>query len=175
MSWRGNVALTVVSLALVGGVVLLIDFRESVEPSSPVAGFPESTAESPTNPNASPQPQSPASLVSAAQFNDLIHKTLNELPTAASLRDLSEEETHDTPETVSEAGTQLGRIAQAVHDNPALAPAAADFYSRCARQAEVLTSVRALCYSHVMKPSDGENDPSIPPEVVRLARQIPKD
>lgn len=107
------------------------------------------------------------------QFQELTSKTFRDLPTSAQMRDLTEEQAHGYPEPLAKAGPALGRIAQAVHDQPALAGAASEFYIRCAQDADVLAPVRALCYSQVLKDPKAPPAQSLPPEVVRLAHLIP--
>lgn len=113
--------------------------------------------------------------LSSEQFAALTERTLHELPTALDLRNLSEEEAHDYPEPLARAGVPLGRIAQAVHDQPSLKPQATRFYSDCAKSETIVVPIRALCYSHVLGDPQAPSPESLPSEVVRLARLIPAE
>jgi hypothetical protein len=176
MSRRRKLALAMISLSLAAAVSLSIHSRVPRETlgASPKAKL-EQPVSSPLTPPPAQTPKAPTEGMSTEQFAELCHQILKDLPTAANIRGLTDEEVHDTPEPIAVAGTQLGRIAQAVHDNPSLARAANDFYGRCAHQNEVLTPVRALCYSHVMNLKTDVSSDEVPEEVVRLARLIPRD
>lgn len=120
-----------------------------------------------------PSPQGSAATWTAEQFGALTEQTLRELPTANDLKNLSTEEAHDYPEPLARAGAPLGRIAQAVNDQPSLKPQATRFYSDCARSEAIVVPVRALCYSHVMEDPQAPPAESLPAEVIRLAKLIP--
>jgi hypothetical protein len=109
------------------------------------------------------------------QFGELTERTLRELPTSADLKNLTEEEAHDYPEPLARAGVPLGRIAQAVHDQPSLRPQATRFYADCARSDTVVVPVRALCYAHILGDPQAPAPESLPSEVVRLAKLIPAE
>lgn len=97
------------------------------------------------------QPDSKFDLERLTDFKTLSRETLAKLPRKADLRNLSDEEVHETPAPVQAAGVELGRIAGELDRNPALKEAAAEFYIACAEESEFLNSVRALCYSHLPK------------------------
>jgi hypothetical protein len=112
--------------------------------------------------------------LSREQFVELTERTLRELPTAEDFKNLTEDEAHHYPEPLARAGGPLGRIAQAVHDQPSLRPQAERFYSECARAEALVVPVRALCYSHVIGSPQAPPAESLPAEVVRLAKLVPR-
>src|SRR5690348_13606320 len=96
-------------------------------PSAAPSAVPASQTMSPVATKATQQ-------MSEREFDELAAKTLSELPTAEDLRkSLREEDNeHDAyPEALMRVGRPLGRIAQAVHDQPSLKPRATEFYVKC--------------------------------------------
>lgn len=113
-----------------------------------------------------------------SSFSALTSAALSELPRKSDLTRLRPEEAHGTPEAIDAAGLVLGRVAAALAGNRALAPIAAAFYKDCAEAGEVLSSVRALCYSNLerLAASGAEGivaDPrSLPEGILELARRL---
>ena len=82
------------------------------------------------------------------EFRELTSKTQGLLPKVSDLRKLGADEVHRTPELIREAGTALGNIAQALHDNPALASEAKAFYQECFQRTELPAQIRGLCLAN---------------------------
>lgn len=116
--------------------------------------------------------QSKAPGMSEATFSKLSGEILKALPTLQMLRELSPEEVHRTPDLILEAGMELGKIARALEENPALSRSAFEFYKQCAERADLPRSVRALCLSNA-KPLasrlEGIGSVSVPKSVEELA------
>lgn len=116
-----------------------------------------------------------------AEFSELAQKTLLALPTLQNLRGLTNEEVHETPMVLRQAGHDLGEIAQALHDNPALASEAAAFYRTCFTRDDFPASVRGLCLAdhRNLRIANGDRaewtvqELEVPREVLSLALKIP--
>jgi hypothetical protein len=116
-------------------------------------------------------------ILSGGEFNKLSEQVLAGLPKVSDLQKLKGEEAHHTPMIVSQAGIQVGRIAQAVHDNPALSEDGVQFYKKCATQGDGASSVRALCFAQLRNLETHlgrtvETD-GVPESVQQLAQNIP--
>lgn len=87
-------------------------------------------------------------ILSAEEFRALLLSVRAALPRKEALQKLDESEIHGTPEPIVEAGRQLGRVAQALADDPSHAREAFGFYESCAGTHDFADSVRALCFFH---------------------------
>jgi hypothetical protein len=127
----------------------------------------------PTHPDQSGDP----ARITLSEFHELAETTLEHLPKVSDLRKLSAEEVHHTPQIVTQASLQIGKIAQAIHDHPELAEDGASFYRQCATQSDGATSIRALCFAqfrnletHLGKEVDTSG---VTEAILNLAKNIP--
>jgi hypothetical protein len=126
-------------------------------------------------------PKSEPVLMAPEEFRKLSKKVLMTLPKTGALQKLSAEEVHHTPALIREAGQNLGQVAQALHDNPALAGEAASFYKACFLKTDLPVQVRALCLAdhRNLRVRGGdradwtEDERQVHPEIHRLASMVP--
>lgn len=104
------------------------------------------------------------------EFRNLAKTVLAGLPTRAELRAQVVGRAHSTSPQVIRAGSLLGQVAQALHDNPQLSDLGTEFYVRCASSDEFLTSVRALCYARLLS-REPSSSIEVPKQVLFLAQQ----
>jgi len=107
----------------------------------------------------------------SVEFQSLAEKVLAGLPKRAELRKLTDAQLHHAPPEVVRAGTLLGRVAQALHDNPSLGSLGSEFYKRCTSDQDFVTSVRALCYARLVA-RDPLASVDVPANVRALSQQI---
>lgn len=121
---------------------------ESAEPSIEH----NSTELSATNPNPTignqGNPVDPKQHLTLEEFRVLAQQVSKSLPTKQDLKKISPEDAHLSPSPVLAAGESLGRIAEAVYNEPNLGEEAMVFYLDCANAPMYPDSVRALCYSN---------------------------
>jgi hypothetical protein len=118
----------------------------------------------------SDQTPSPSASIEANQINEAqmqfqgLVKEVNQLiPTQRELQNLSEQQAHFTPKVIVNASLGIGRIAQAISDNPNLTEDGKKFYRACAENEESPNSIRAACYfnyEEILKKT-GSHDPSL--------------
>lgn len=151
--------------------------EEAMEPqAAPLAQ--SSLAEPSASVNASERAETveSKSRMTREQFQNLLETTTQLIPTVAELRKLPAEELHLTPKVLQVAGYQLGLVAEAIENNPALAQEGMSFYENCVLTQNNPTPVRALCLSDYEKLGAKSRLPvreDIAPENIRtLAEQI---
>lgn len=153
------------------GLTLLSPIRMP-EPA-PAGSNASPAAPAPAAPLTTPPPES---ATEAAPFQQRLDEIAASLPRTSELRALSEEEVHHTPPVLLEAGEKVGEVAEALAANPALKPQAIRFYRDCAKGNETASSVRALCFYHWEKLSQGSADEpgptEVPPEIRALADKL---
>ncbi|RYZ87324.1 MAG: hypothetical protein EOP06_12865, partial [Proteobacteria bacterium] len=93
----------------------------------------------------------PAQSMDLNQFRQLLARTKQDLPKLKQLRELSSKDVHHTPTLIVNAGIALGQVAQALHDNPALASEATAFYQECFLGSELPVQIRSLCLANHRK------------------------
>jgi hypothetical protein len=149
------IALASALAILIGVGALLLSTRqapllEDADPAAiPLATGTTVTATD-TSPPSPPESSPPAQIkgLSVEEFRTLTAKVAQALPTKESVKGLSEQEAHNMPKPIAEAGAQLGQIAQAVSQEPSLGQEAYSFYEKCSASAQYLDAVRALCFSN---------------------------
>jgi hypothetical protein len=94
---------------------------------------------------------SKAAPLSPVEFHALVDEVEKSIPSQSELRKLTPEQAHMTPKTLQSAGIQLGRVAEALENNPNLAADGLYFYEKCVLTDTNPTSVRALCLSDYEK------------------------
>lgn len=82
-------------------------------------------------------------------FIEMAQRILRELPTREDLKSLSPQEVHRSPQILMDAGLALGQVAERLDQNSELIHEALGFYQDCAGNAELPSSVRALCFSNL--------------------------
>jgi hypothetical protein len=119
------------------------------------------------------QSEQQGSIATQREFNELSEKVLRELPTISELSKLSNEEVHQTPRRILEAGLEIGKVVEMLEANPELTPQATQFYEKCSYNSNYPTSVRALCFSHLrtLDPSQA-NDSRIPAHIREISEKI---
>lgn len=75
---------------------------------------------------------------------------LEELPTMKDMQNLDEEELHNTPESVTKAGEQIGQLLHEGDQDPLLQDATLKLLLKCAESKDVVPSIRALCWKKTM-------------------------
>lgn len=160
----------------------LIETTPTPQPLAPIAPLTQTVPEPEST--LAPQPtQSPtensAEKISERDFERLAAKTLRSLPDKKQLQKLTEEEAHQTPRAIKEAGVELGRIAQVLHDQPEMAAQGLRFYDVCLKRESVPTSIRALCFSNARRISKKTGKSFVPGQlpdaVIHLADEIPAE
>ncbi len=111
---------------------------------------------------------------SLRDFEELVAEARKNLATRDELRQLDAHAAHRFPKPLMRSAAALGRVAEAVKKNPALASTALEFYAECALSNALAQSVRALClarhdYHRGSEPSSLRN--RVPSDLIRLAEQ----
>lgn len=109
---------------------------------------------------------------------ELVYKRL---PTMGSFQRLKEDDVHQAPQVVQQAGAQLGHLAEMLVNDPRRAHDGVRFYEQCFKRADLIPQIRALCLADFRKwkkrsPSDSarpEDLVGVPSQVIDLAGQIP--
>jgi hypothetical protein len=147
------ILLAVAVLVLLGtGAILLNthqapDIYESSPPTDTEIIAPSLTDEAPPMPTPASDVASVKHL-STEEFRALGAEVMRALPTKKDLQKLKDEEAHGTPPALISAGVELGKIAGAVANEPALESEAVTLYRECASSPQHPDSVRALCFSN---------------------------
>jgi hypothetical protein len=102
-------------------------------------------------------------------------RLMSTLPSRRDLNTTTEDEAHGIPEQLMSAGEHLGELADLLHTNPELASSATEIYRKCAEVEDTAVSVRALCYAGFLKWNSSAKNPSVPPAVIELAAQVPRN
>lgn len=112
------------------------------------------------------------------EFAKLSQNVLSSLPNKATLKKLTDEEVHETPKIIMEAGVKLGLIAQAIANEPSLQKDGFEFYRACATSEKNPNSVRALCFSNYLafgkKLGLTTNENIVPANVKTTISRLPK-
>lgn len=109
-------------------------------------------------------------------FKNMLVDTERRLPKKADLKELPPEALHNTPAIIIEAGRNLGAIKEVikVHENYALE--AIPFYSKCSKNDETPTTVRALCLTNLIllkkKSNQKINVNEYPKELIKLTKMV---
>jgi hypothetical protein len=85
------------------------------------------------------------------RFEARSREILAKLPRKKALRQMTPEEVHGMPAPLFAAGAALGEIAEALESKPHLRPQGARFYAECSARKDMPSSVRATCYSNLIK------------------------
>jgi|GEM_PF-6139598 len=129
-----------------------------------------------TKPTAEPAPAKQAPKEPPADFQQTLEKTQAGLPTRADISKLKPSEQHKTPAALFAAGTEIGKVAEAIEKDPTLAPQGIQFYGTCARRSELSTSVRALCLGNLRDLAKASGAPvdeeGVSPEIRQLADKL---
>lgn len=112
------------------------------------------------------------------KFINFAQKTIETMPTKATLSSLSAKEVHHTPEVIIKSGRRLGTLKAQLKLNSEFIPEAIRFYEECSTLESSPTPIRAICLANLvyLKEKDGELvDGSIyPKKVVDLADKAGK-
>jgi hypothetical protein len=125
--------------------------------------------------NSSKPLQAPRNLekVSETTFFSLTETAKKEIPSVEQIHALPDSAVHFAPVILMRGARALGAVAQALHDNPQLAPAAKEFYQDCALDASYPPSVRALCFADLRKiDASASINLNMPPAVMDLAAHL---
>lgn len=146
------VLLGVAILIVVGaGAVLLNTHQAPVVLDPPPPAVEEISTPTVTDEVIPPAPVSDVASVkhlSTDEFRALGAEVMKSLPTKKDLQKLKDDEAHGTPPALISAGVELGKIAEAVANEPALEVEAITLYRECAASPQHPDSVRALCFSN---------------------------
>jgi hypothetical protein len=128
------------------------------------------------HPTVEPAPAKLAPKAPPADFEATLQKTQAGLPTREQIAKLKPSEQHKTPVALFEAGTEIGKVAEAIEKDPSLAPQGIDFYGKCARRKELSTSVRALCLGNLRDLARdanlAANEEGVDPKIKALADKL---
>jgi hypothetical protein len=110
------------------------------------------------------------------EFLILRDKALQSIPTVQELRKLTKEQLHFTPESVLNAGLEIGTAAEYIDKHPELSDDGLDFYEKCATGVNHPTSIRASCYFDfnrlAKKVGSRRASPQVPEHVRNLAEKL---
>jgi len=112
------------------------------------------------------------------EFVQLLDEVKSDLPTKEQLKQLEAKDVHQTPEIVLKGAVGVGRVAQALSDNPTLVPEGLQFYRECAENENNAVAIRAECFSsheellkkHKLKVESLEKSPRINERIKRLVK-----
>ena len=93
------------------------------------------------------------------KFKTYLNETINSLPNKKAAQGLKDEEVHQNPKMVMDAGLRLGSIKKQIKLNSDFEEEGMKFYDQCAMKEDGLTPVRALCLANLvyMKNEKGED------------------
>lgn len=136
------------AVAIVIGVgALLLRTRQAPDISQNPEEFPQLSETVP-----SPMPVSDVAAsrprLSTEEFRQIGAEVMKSLPTKNDLQNLDSAQAHGTPPPIVTAGLALGKLAEAIGDDPALEAEAVTLYRECAASPQHPDSVRALCFSN---------------------------
>jgi hypothetical protein len=86
--------------------------------------------------------------LSVEEFRALGAEVMKALPTRADLQKSSDEDLHYIPPPLIKAGAELGKIAEAIANEPSLESEGVTLYHECAASPQHPDSIRALCFSN---------------------------
>ena len=149
---------------------------EKSEPAQAPAKVAPAPDQAPPPAKAVAAPLAPETSGRSDRFSALTQRTLKSLVTQQDLRKLSEAELHTTPRVLLMSGLALGKIAEAIAQDPSLVPQAIEFYTDCAVSGDIAQTVRALCLARYQHHS-GKSVPAvassrIPESVIQLAEHV---
>lgn len=109
-------------------------------------------------------------------FEELLTEVERRLPKISDIKKIPSGALHRTPETIIEAGRNLGLVKEILMSHEKFIPKAIGFYDHCAKNDERPTPVRALCFTNLvlLKKQKAEkiNLKDYPPQVIDLAKMI---
>jgi len=109
-------------------------------------------------------------------FEELLTEVERRLPKISDIKKIPSGALHRTPETIIEAGRNLGLVKEILISHEKFIPKAIGFYDHCAKSEERPTPVRALCFTNLVllkKQKDEKiNLKDYPPQVIDLAKMI---
>lgn len=150
--------------------------QPDAEPVSVATGTSTTTQTTVAAPTAVPAPAAPMPVETPVPFQQTLEKTQAALPTREQISKLKPSEQHKTPVALINAGTEIGKVAEAIEKDPSLAPQGIDFYGKCARRSELSTSIRALCLGNLrdLGKATGSaiDEEGVSPEIRRLADKL---
>lgn len=113
---------------------------------------------------------------SKSALRALMTDAVSKMPRKKDLQRMSAEEVHHTPQVIADAGYRLGVIAEFLSLHPEHTKAVISFYKTCAYDSEFPTSIRAVCYSHILKNSSSQggelSTEGLPSEVLEIAKLL---
>lgn len=95
------------------------------------------------------------------------------LPRKEEIKKASKDELHHGPPGLARSAQALGDVMSKLKSDPSQIPAGIAFYERCARDNDILTSVRAVCFRNLKHFSKNVSDSSFPEDVVRISESLP--
>ena len=117
--------------------------------------------------------------LSRRDFTAFLSKLEGKLPTREAAAGLNAQEVHAQPRILLTAAKELGELADKLEKTPSLRPEALAFYKSCAQNAEILRSIRAVCFNRAqllnadIHQQIWQYDQAlIPSEVVELAKSL---
>lgn len=112
-----------------------------------------------------------SSLVSgrSSQFQEESSAVLKGLPSLAELKEQVRKNPHYTPPALIRAGMRLGKIAQAIRENPSLQSEGIAFYQDCVSKVDLPKSIRAVCFTDLKKLVSSV---SVPDDLAELVRRF---
>jgi hypothetical protein len=85
------------------------------------------------------------------KLKDLYQDLPRRVASSGSSRELEVEAAHSTPTSLLRAAHQLGDLKQLIFERASLKPQALIFYRLCAKNSDIMTSVRAVCWQDALE------------------------
>ena len=114
---------------------------------------------------------SPVNAISQIALSPELEKELDRLPQTVDMTELSDEEVHDTPDSIEEAGATIGKILEQAQNDPALRPQTMSFFVQCAESESVVDPIRALCWNKALVKIP-EWDIYVPVSEIKIPKRI---
>ena len=102
-------------------------------------------------------------------YDYILTEVKKKLTTSLQLKKLTTEETHNTPLVLIQAARAMAILDEYSENNPLFKNKTNHFYAECSNNDSLATSVRVICYHHIMKINKSM---SVPESIKFLAEKI---
>lgn len=170
---KKHISIVIVLIALLIGAMIFLRQTPDIDVSTP-----ESESPSEVKPVVESRP---GEIIAAPKDDEegSAPMDLDSLPTLDDMKDLSADEVHHTPEVVLESAREIGKMIDAAEKNPELREKTVKFLLECAESADVVASIRAVCWKNTMngvtnwKVFVPMSEAKVPDNIKNLANQLP--
>jgi hypothetical protein len=104
-----------------------------------------------TGRKANDNPETAIAEAAKKDFAEFLSASQKRLPTKKQAQKLTAKEVHGHPAILNESAVDFGELAEKIEKTPSLKPQALDYYQNCAMDAELFSSVRALCFNRAQR------------------------